>query len=231
MRRVLQRVDGDALDSAIGAWLAARDPDRPTPDQDAAARPRRSLAVDGKTVRGARRADGTHVLLLAAMTGTGPVTAQREVDGKTNEITVFRHTARDEIRRVKTAAVARGLAFPYATQAVQIVRRRRTVTAGKVTLEHVYAVTDLTAQQADAPEIAHRVREHSGIENKIHHVRDTTFAADASRVRTETAPRAMAALRNLAIGALRLTGCNNIAAGLRKHGRDTTRPLATHGIT
>ncbi|MGW3208673.1 ISAs1 family transposase [Streptomyces sp. NPDC001135] len=299
VRRVLQRVDGDALDSAIGAWLAARDPDRPPPDQDAAARPRRSLAVDGKTVRGARRADGTHVHLLAAMTGTGLVTAQREVDGKTNEITVFRpllagldlvdtvvtfdalhsQTAharflvedkkahyiavvkgnqphlyqhlkklpwrdvplldktratahgRDEIRRVKTATVARGLAFPYATQAVQIVRRRRTVTAGKVTLERVYAVTDLTAQQADAPEIAHRVREHWGIENKIHHVRDTTFAEDASRVRTETAPRAMAALRNLAIGALRLTGCDNIAAGLRKHGRDTTRPLATLGIT
>ncbi|MGW3047749.1 transposase family protein [Kitasatospora sp. NPDC001175] len=48
-------------------------------------------------------------------------------------------------------------------------------------------------------------------------VRDTTFAEDASRVRTGTAPRAMAALRNLAIGTLRLTGCDNIAAGLRKH--------------
>ncbi|MCZ0991898.1 transposase family protein [Streptomyces noursei] len=26
VRRVLQRVDGDALDAAVGAWLAARDP-------------------------------------------------------------------------------------------------------------------------------------------------------------------------------------------------------------
>ncbi|GGU93110.1 hypothetical protein GCM10010260_29930 [Streptomyces filipinensis] len=35
------------------------------------------------------------------------------------------------------------------------------------------------------------------IENKIHHVRDTTYAEDASRVRTGTAPRAMAfPLRN-----------------------------------
>ncbi|WP_442813050.1 hypothetical protein [Streptomyces sp. NBC_01800] len=59
----------------------------------------------------------------------------------------------------------------------------------------------------------------------------TTFAEDASRVRTGTAPRAMVALRNLAIGALRLIGCDNIAAGLRKHGRDATRPLATLGIT
>ncbi|MER7645182.1 transposase [Streptomyces sp. NPDC126522] len=45
--------------------------------------------MDSKTVRGARPADGTQVHLLAAMTGTGLVTAHREVDGRTNEITVF----------------------------------------------------------------------------------------------------------------------------------------------
>lgn len=116
-------------------------------------------------------------------------------------------------------------------QAVQIVRRRRIVTTGKVALERVYAVTDLTADQADAPEIAHRVREHWGIENKIHHVRDTSWAEDASRVRTGTSPRAMAGLRNLALGALRLAGHISIAAGLRHHARDATRPLATLGIT
>jgi hypothetical protein len=43
---------------------------------------------------------------------------------------------------------------------MQIVRRRRTVTTGKVTLERVYAVTDLTAKQTDVPEIAERVRLH-----------------------------------------------------------------------
>ncbi|WP_235002619.1 ISAs1 family transposase [Actinacidiphila paucisporea] len=90
VRRVLQRTDGDALDAAVGAWLAARDPG-PTPVvQDADQLPRRSLAVDGKTVRGARRTDGTQVHLLAAMTGTSLVTAQREVGSKTNEITVFK---------------------------------------------------------------------------------------------------------------------------------------------
>ena len=79
VRRVLQRIDGDALDTAIGAWLAARDPDRPQSGQCPAGRPFPSLAVDGKTVRGARHADGTQVHLLAAMTGTGLVTAQHEV--------------------------------------------------------------------------------------------------------------------------------------------------------
>jgi predicted transposase YbfD/YdcC len=248
-------------------------------------------------VRGARRTDGTQVHLLAVMTGTGLVTAQREVDGKTNEITVFRpllapldldgavvtfdalHSqtgharflvedkhahyialikghqptllrrlkpllwrevplldktratahGRDEIRRIKAATVT-GVTFPHAVQAVQIVRRRRIVTTGKTTVERIYGVTDLTAEQADAAEIAQRIRDHWGIENKIHHVRDTTCAEDASRVRTGAAPRAMASLRNLAIGALRTAGLTNIAAGLRHHARDTNRPLITLGI-
>jgi hypothetical protein len=49
-------------------------------------------------------------------------------------------------------------------------------------------------------------------------------------VRTGTAPRAMATLRNLAIGALRLAGITNIAAGLRQIGRDPARPLTLLGI-
>jgi len=296
VRRVLQRIDGDALDTAVGSWLAGRERAAGQAENNSD-RPLPSLAVDGKTVRGARRTDGTQVHLLAAMTGTGLVTAQREVDGKTNEITVFqpllapldlhgtvvtfdalhsqtaharflvedkhahyialikgnqptlhrwlkalpwrevplldktRATAhgRDEIRRIKAVAVT-GIAFPHAVQAVQIVRRRRVVTTGKVTLERVYGVTDLTTEQADATEIARRVRDHWGIENKIHHVRDTTYAEDASRVRTGTAPRAMASLRNLAIGALRLIDQTNIAAGLRHHTRDANRPLITLGI-
>jgi hypothetical protein len=136
---------------------------------------------------------------------------------------------RGEIRRIKAAAVT-GIAFPHAVQAVQIVRRRRIVTTGKVTLERVYGVTDLTAEQADATDLARRVRDRWGIENKIHHVKDTTYAEDASRIRTGTAPRAMASLRNLAIGVLRLANRMNITAGLRHHTRDANRPLIILGI-
>ncbi|MER7728155.1 hypothetical protein [Streptomyces sp. NPDC096323] len=118
---------------------------------------------------------------------------------------------RDEIRRIKHATVT-GVPFPHAVQAIHIVRRRQIVTTGKVTLERIYGITDLAAEQADATEIAGRARNHWGIENKIHHVRDTTYAEDASRVRTGTAPHAMASLRSLAIGALRLASQTNIAA-------------------
>ncbi|MFJ5035554.1 ISAs1 family transposase [Streptomyces sp. NPDC088560] len=88
VRRILQRIDGDALDTVVGSWLAGRERAAGQEENDSA-RPLRSLAADGMAVRGARRTDGTQVHLLAAMTGTGLVTAQREVDGKTNEITVF----------------------------------------------------------------------------------------------------------------------------------------------
>ncbi len=40
----------------------------------------------------------------------------------------------------------------------------------------------------------------------------------------------MAALRNLALTALRLTSIPNIAAGLRHHARDPLRPLVTYAI-
>ncbi|WP_405463637.1 ISAs1 family transposase [Streptomyces jietaisiensis] len=136
---------------------------------------------------------------------------------------------RDEIRRLKAVTVP-GLPLPHADQALQIVRRRRTVRTRKVTLERVYAITSLTAHQAP-PDLAERVRGHWSIENREHHVRDVTFGEDASRVRTGNAPRAMASLRNLAIDALRLAGRDNIAEGLRYHARDMTRPPATLGLT
>jgi predicted transposase YbfD/YdcC len=136
---------------------------------------------------------------------------------------------RDEIRRLKAATVPM-LPFPHADQALQIVRRRHTLRTGKVSLERVYAITTLTAHQANAADLAERVRGHWAIENREHHVRDVTFGEDASRVRTGGAPRVMASLRNLTIGALRLAGWDNIAEGLRHHERDMTRPPTTLGL-
>ena len=74
------------------------------------------------------------------------------------------------------------------------------------------------------------MRGHWGVE-ALHHIRDTTFAEDASQLRTGTAPRAMASLRNLAIGILRRHGHRNIAAALRHNARDATRLLPVLGIT
>jgi len=80
IRRMLARVDGDAVDATVGAWLA----DRLHPPSH-----RRVLAVDGKRLRGSARA-GHQVHLLAALDHhDGAVLAQRDVPADTNEIALF----------------------------------------------------------------------------------------------------------------------------------------------
>ena len=62
-------------------------------------------------------------------------------------------------------------------------------------------------------------------DNGLHWVRDVTYAEDLSQVRTGGGPQVMATLQNLAISLHRLAGATNIAAALRHHARDATRPL------
>jgi predicted transposase YbfD/YdcC len=81
IRRTLGRVDPTALAAVIGAWLV---------DRDHPAQRRRAVAVDGKTLRGAKRDDGRQVHLLAAMDhATRAVLAQRQVDGAPGEVPGF----------------------------------------------------------------------------------------------------------------------------------------------
>lgn len=79
IRRVLQQVDPADLEQAFSAWVQASAPrDEP-------------IAIDGKTLKGAHRDDGSQVHLLAALLhGQGAVIAQSEVDAKTNEIPALR---------------------------------------------------------------------------------------------------------------------------------------------
>jgi predicted transposase YbfD/YdcC len=77
LRRVLQALDGDLLDLAIGCWLTSRHP--PSPDAHPPART--GIAVDGKTLRGTWDPADRGVHLLAAMTHHhATVVAQRQVD-------------------------------------------------------------------------------------------------------------------------------------------------------
>jgi hypothetical protein len=76
IRRFLQSIDVEAVDTAIGAWV-----------HSLYASDQNGIAIDGKTLRGARRKDGTLVHLLSAVLQSSGVTvAQTEVGCKTNEI-------------------------------------------------------------------------------------------------------------------------------------------------
>jgi len=79
LRWVLQQVDADELDRVVGGWLAGQ----ARVESEGGA-----IAVDGKTLRGARQPDGRQVHLSAALAhGSGTVLAQREVPPGTNETT------------------------------------------------------------------------------------------------------------------------------------------------
>jgi predicted transposase YbfD/YdcC len=134
---------------------------------------------------------------------------------------------REEHRTLQAAAVAAGLGFPHATQAIRVTRRTRPLSGSKkwrtVT---AYAITSLTASQATPAQLAGWIRGHWQIE-ALHHIRDTTYGEDASQVRTGNGPQAMATLRNLGIAIFKLAGTPNIAAACRSHARDATRVLAT----
>jgi predicted transposase YbfD/YdcC len=136
---------------------------------------------------------------------------------------------RVELRTLKVASVP-GLGFPHAAQAIQVTRRVRDLGSTRWRTVTAYAVTSLAACQAGPAQLALYLRQHWRIENGLHYIRDVSFGEDASQVRTGTAPRTMAALRNLAIGALRLAGATNIAAATRHHHANPARPLATLGI-
>jgi predicted transposase YbfD/YdcC len=282
LRKLFARIDADALDRALGAWMWTR---TFTVEQ------RRVIALDGKTIRGARtRPDGKAPHLVAAFDhGAGTVLGQVAVDVKSNEIPAARmllgyldldgtvvtldamHTqtdtataitgaggdyvftvkanmptlhaklkklpwkdipattattverARRSTRTIKVATVPDWIDFPAAAQVAQL---RRTVTdKATKTVEVVYLITSANHTAAPPQRLAAWVQGHWSIENRLHWVRDVTFAEDASQVRTGQAPRVMATCRNLVIGMLRITGWDNIAAGLRHHARHSDHAL------
>ncbi|MEU7829176.1 MULTISPECIES: hypothetical protein [unclassified Nonomuraea] len=96
-------------------------------------------------------------------------------------------------------------------QAIQVKRRRTDHKTGKTIIVTIYAVTSLPPGRITHAQLAGLIRGHWSIE-ALHHIRDVTYRDDTSKIRTGTAPRIMATLRNLAIGLARLIGWTNIAA-------------------
>ncbi|HEX5542636.1 MAG TPA: ISAs1 family transposase [Micromonospora sp.] len=92
IRRMACGVDAQALEAAIAAWTAGQ---LPEPEPDAGPMP---VAIDGKTVRGARSGDQPAPHLLGACTHDSSVMlAQRQIPGKTNEIPMVA-TLLDDLR-------------------------------------------------------------------------------------------------------------------------------------
>ena len=107
------------------------------------------------------------------------------------------------------------LEFPSIRQICKIVRNSTDLKGNDFNEDNQFFITNATPQQADSTSLLAILRGHWSIENSSHYVRDVTFGEDASRIRSGSAPRLMATMRNLSIGVMRLGGENNIAKGLR----------------
>jgi len=287
-RSVLTRLDPAELDRRLGAYFTTVAAET-TPAGGFLA-----VALDGKTIRGARRAGAaaTHLVSMFAHHAR-LVLGQLAVADKSNEIPCVRkllrlfrnvrllvtvdamHTqtatatlicktlkshylmivkanqrkllaritalpwaevpvtatdddrghGRDERRTIKVLTAARGIGFPYARQLIQITRERLVVATGERGTEVVYAICSLPFEQARPMAITAWLRQHWGIENAVHWVRDVTFDEDRSTVRTGSAPQVIAALRNTALNLHRLAGATNIAEACRTTAFSSNRGL------
>jgi predicted transposase YbfD/YdcC len=93
---------------------------------------------------------------------------------------------RVERRTLKVVSV-NGFGFPHAAQVIQVTRKTRQLHTNRWRAVTVYAITSLPFQLARPARLADLLLGHWAIE-ALHHVRDTTFAEDASQVRTGVAP-------------------------------------------
>lgn len=113
-----------------------------------------------------------------------------------------------------TAVLNAYLDWPGVGQVFRL-RRERTV-GGRTTVEVVYGITSLTRAQADAGRLLGLVRQHWGIENRLHYVRDVTLGEDACRVRSGGGPQVLAAVRNVAVYLLDGVAAASKAAATRR---------------
>lgn len=133
-----------------------------------------------------------------------------------DDTTVDTSHGRVVIRKLQLATLTSALLpdWPGLAQVAKLTRQR--TVKGKKTSETVYVLTSLPRQLAGPGWIADLVRGHWGIENKIHHVRDTTYREDQNQIRAGHGPRNIATLTNAVLTAFRSLGWIEIRPTTRK---------------
>ncbi len=135
-----------------------------------------------------------------------------------------------ETRTIWVADAAGIHDFPHLSQVIRIMREVDAKTKTARSTETAYAVTSLPRAKANRRQLLTASRGHWSIENGLHSVRDATMREDRSKVRSGSAPRALATMRNLVISVLRLAGATNIAQALRSLSRRPASVLTMLGL-
>lgn len=121
--------------------------------------------------------------------------------------TVDKGHGRIEIRRirVRTKLPARLDQVWPGLKAICRIERIREL-KDRCSREVIYAITSLDPVRVGAAGLLQLSRDHWRIENSLFHVRDVTFREDHCRVRSGSAPQALAALRDATLNLIRKTG-------------------------
>jgi len=127
-------------------------------------------------------------------------------------------------RTIQVLPAPDDLPFPHVAQVFLIERSVTDLQGNNLSSVAALGVTSRGSDRADPARLAGLIRGHWGIE-AMHWIRDTLYREDNSTVRTRSGPRVMASLRNLAIGAHRLAGRDDITEATRWAGRQMHRPF------
>jgi predicted transposase YbfD/YdcC len=146
------------------------------------------------------------------------------------------HTATDKghgritTRTIQVLPAPEDLPFPHVSQVFLIERYVTDLRGQPISAAAALGVASPAPDQASPADLARYVREQRSIES-LHWLRDTLYQEDKSKVRTRNGPRVMAALRNLAIGALRMAARTDVTEATRWAGRSMDRPFTILRLT
>jgi predicted transposase YbfD/YdcC len=100
--------------------------------------------------------------------------------------------------------------FPHISQIACVCREVFNLTGEKISKDVAIQLTSATQNELTAADINWHTRNHWGIENKEHYVRDTVYAEDGNQSWKGNGPQALASLRNLATGLFRIKKVKSI---------------------
>jgi predicted transposase YbfD/YdcC len=133
-------------------------------------------------------------------------------------------------RTIQVLPAPEDLPFLHVKQVMLIERYVTDLHGNPVSAVAALGVASPAPDQVSAAGLAWHVREQWAIES-LHWLRDTLYQEDKSQARTRSGPKIMAALRNLAICALRLFGRADVTEATRWASRSMDRPFTILGLT
>lgn len=105
---------------------------------------------------------------------------------------------------------ADGIEFPGVAQVGAIWREEFNRSGDRISKGIAYVLTSKKADSFSAADLNRDKRNHWGIENGSHYIRDTVYREDLSQVWDGNGSQNLACMRNLAIGQMRLKGISDI---------------------